>query len=166
MFGRRKQPDALAGLRGRPLAVAELEGDPPRWLAVYEDELATGDGQAVFEYAWHEFEGAAWDGATRTLRLSFVDSSRTPLVLVWSEEARDAIALIVRERLEGSIVYQEHVILPSGTRARGLVRRDGDSLFTQVIIAGQSLESDRPEIAHLEASLRDVTGIDLDDALG
>jgi hypothetical protein len=72
-----------------------------------------------------------------------------------------SLALIIRERVEYSIVFQQQAQLPSGAVARGLVRRGPDeTLFTEVIVDGPTIAQDEATIVRLEASLRDVTGLD------
>ena len=79
---------------------------------------------------------------------------------VVAEGEDERIALVVRERIEHSIVFQEHADLPSGLSARGLVRRDADgSLFTQIVIDGQPDARDEADLDRLDASIRDVVGM-------
>jgi len=151
---------AVPGVAGRPIAAARLEGPKGSWLAVFPERLAVVmDGQ-VEDRRWHEFEAAAWTDATRTLSASFVDDRVAPLHLVVAEGEDERIALVVRERIEHSIVFQEHADLPSGLSARGLVRRDADgSLFTQIVIDGQPDARDEADLDRLDASIRDVVGM-------
>ncbi|MDO4888413.1 MAG: hypothetical protein Q3979_06895 [Actinomycetaceae bacterium] len=109
---------------------------------------------------WFEFDGANWRDASRTLTLTFVDAAVPAFRLVLAEGESERIALVVRERIEQSIVFQEHAELPSGRAARGMVRRDGEVLFTQVMIDGEPEAADEARLAELEASLRDVVGLD------
>ena len=143
---------AVPGVAGRPIAAARLEGPKGSWLAVFPERLAVVmDGQ-VEDRRWHEFEAAAWTDATRTLSASFVDDRVAPLRLVVAEGEG--------ERIEHSIVFQEHADLPSGLSARGLVRRDADgSLFTQIVIDGQPDARDEADLDRLDASIRDVVGM-------
>ena len=98
-------------------------------------------------------------GQPNTGVLVIVDG-RPEWTITFAEGEKQKISWVIRERLDRSIFYQEHAELPSGARARGLVRRARDeSLFTQVIIDGRSGPADAPRIEELEASLRDVTGI-------
>ena len=151
---------AVPGVAGRPIAAARLEGPKGSWLAVFAERLAVVmDGQ-VEDRRWHEFEAAAWTDATRTLSASFVDDRVAPLRLVVAEGEDERIALVVRERIEHSLVFQEHADLPSGLSARGLVRRDADgSLFTQIVIDGQPDARDEADLDRLDASIRDVVGM-------
>lgn len=161
IFRKKGTPKAIAELEGRPIDYAPLEGG--RWLVTFADRLELvgdeGDGALRVRHPWSDFEGANWNEGSRRIEFAFVDGS-APLVVTLAQGHKQKIAFVVRERLDRSIVYQEHAELPSGARARGLVRRAADeSLFTQVIIDGVTGRVDDERIEELEASLRDVTGI-------
>ncbi|MGO1592343.1 MAG: hypothetical protein ACTHW1_04975 [Ancrocorticia sp.] len=169
MFGRNK-PEAVKDLGGRPIDWAELEDG--RWVAAFDGELVltaqavessdAGEkaaGAQTERHPWAEFENASWSEGDRRILVTYVDGKQ-PLVLRFADGESQKIAYVIRERLQRSIVFQEAMDLPSGSVARGMVRRSGDeSLFTQVIIDGQTGPEDADTLAVLEASLRDVTGI-------
>ena len=169
IFGR-KVPAVVARLGGRPIDFALL--DDGSWIVPFADRLVLAPGEAMPDegggagsagepvtHEWCDFEGASWNEGARTITFSFVDG-RPEWAITFAPGEKQKISWVIRERLDRSIFYQEHAELPSGARARGLVRRARDeSLFTQVIIDGRSGPADAERVEELEASLRDVTGI-------
>ncbi|MCF2706355.1 hypothetical protein I6E29_03625 [Arcanobacterium haemolyticum] len=154
----RKIPRDLQKLDEKPLEWCSLDGEPG-WVAAGVETLAIVHGTSVRSYEWAEFEGATWSEEKRTIVAQFVDH-REPLVIVMAPGKKQRIAYVVRERIQRSIVYQEHADLPSGAQARGMVRRGrGDALFTQVLIDGATGSIDERRLEQLEESMRDVTGI-------
>ena len=155
-----KKPESVKELGGHPIEWAALEDG--QWIVAFDGELAVTSGGEQGElqrHSWSEFETASWSEENRRIILTYVDGS-APLVVHFEEGEKQKIAYVVRERLQRSIVFQQGMDLPSGAAARGMVRRAGDeSLFTQVIIDGQTGPEDDDAIAELERSLRDVTGI-------
>lgn len=148
---------------GQPLRWAAVEADEPAWLAVYVDKIAVVTREAHEAHYWFECESASWDGRSDTLTVRFMDPSVDPFAVKLADERDAKIALIVRERLERSIVHRSQRELPSGAIARGLVRRGvSDELFTQVFVdgvAGELSETDEAELETLEAGMRDVVGL-------
>ena len=169
IFGR-KLPAPVARLCGHPIDFALL--DDGAWIVPVADRLVYAPTEAMPDeqggagateepvtYEWFDFEGASWNEGARTITFAFVDG-RPEWTITFAEGEKQKISWVIRERLDRSIFYQEHAELPSGARARGLVRRARDeSLFTQVIIDGRSGPADAERIEELGASLRDVTGI-------
>ncbi|MCI1676469.1 MAG: hypothetical protein LKK54_04240 [Ancrocorticia sp.] len=166
---RRPIPAQLRAYEGKLLGFARIsDQDYPNQGAIaaaYPDRLvivpdAPGEGPSVVSVVWSEFEGAGWDGDAHRLTLRFVDNRRAPLVMTLQGKAGYSLALIVRERVEYSIVFQQQANLPSGAIAHGMVRRGPDEvLFTEVIVDGDTSAADDVVVAQLEASLRDVTGL-------
>ncbi len=69
-------------------------------------------------------------------------------------------SVVVRERVQRSILVQFHETLPSGAVAHAMVRRDGlEELFTQIIIDGNSGPEDEERLEAIERDLRDTVGI-------
>lgn len=169
MFGR-KVPAPVGRLGGRPIEFALLEDGS--WIVPFADRLVLAPAEGMPDedggagamgepvtYEWFDFEGASWNEGARTITFAFVDG-RPAWTITFAEGEKQKISWVIRERLDRSIFYQEHSELPSGARARGLVRRArNESLFTQVIIDGRSGPADAERVEELEASLRDVTGI-------
>lgn len=161
----RRLPPAIARLKGHPLGHVAIEPDAQtdpvatRWLVVFADRFAVVDDETK-EYDWFECEGATWREGERLIRIVFVDPERADMDLRICEGESQKIAWVVRERVQSSIAYQEHAKLPSGAKARGMVRRDRTGeLFTQVLIDGQTDAEDQPRLEELETSLRDVMGM-------
>lgn len=151
---------AVFRANGRKLLRAcELAHDAG-WVGVSTTNYVWLVGDTLKEVSWADVEGASWDDVHHALTLRFVDSTQAPWVHVFADGTERDFPLVVRERVQNSIVFQEDVVLPSSARARGLVRRASDeSLFTQVIVDGHSSPDDEAELERLESSLRDVTGI-------
>lgn len=150
-------PSAVAALGGKPIEIARIDGDVEAWLAVFADRIAVVTDKETEERHWFEFERATWNG--NTLTMPFVDWN-IPAFELKLADGEEAIALVVRERLERSIVVRRSTKLPSGAEVRAMVRRDDrDDLFTQVIIDGRAKDEDEEAIAELEETLRDIVGM-------
>ena len=157
---KRRTPSAVAALGGKPIEIARIDGDAEAWLAVFADRIAVATDKETEERHWFEFERATWSG--NTLTMPFVDWNIPAFELKLADGEED-IALVVRERLERSIVVRRSSKLPSGAEVRAMVRRDDkDDLFTQVIIDGRAKEEDEQAIAELEETLRDIVGLESD----
>lgn len=157
---KRRTPSAVAALGGKPIEIARIDGDAEAWLAVFADRIAVATDKETEERHWFEFERATWSG--NTLTMPFVDWNIPAFELKLADGEED-IALVVRERLERSIVVRRISKLPSGAEVRAMVRRDDkDDLFTQVIIDGRAKEEDEEAIAELEETLRDIVGLEPD----
>ena len=155
---KRRTPSAVAALGGKPIEIARIDGDAEAWLAVFADRIAVATDKETEERHWFEFERATWSG--NTLTMPFVDWNIPAFELKLADGEED-IALVVRERLERSIVVRRSSKLPSGAEVRAMVRRDDkDDLFTQVIIDGRAKEEDEQAIAELEETLRDIVGLE------
>ena len=112
---------------------------------------------------WSEFEGAHWEEAAQSISFTFVDNTTKPLEIQLVEGTKADLAIVVRERLQRSIVFQMHDILPSRARARAMVRRTAnEELFTQVIIEGPTSPIDEERLREIDAELRDTTGLPLE----
>ena len=150
-------PSAVAALGGKPIEIARIDGDVEAWLAVFADRIAVVTDKETEERHWFEFERATWN--VNTLTMPFVDWN-IPAFELKLADGEEAIALVVRERLERSIVVRRSTKLPSGAEVRAMVRRDDrDDLFTQVIIDGRAKDEDEEAIAELEETLRDIVGM-------
>lgn len=157
---KRRTPSAVAALGGKPIEIARIDGDAEAWLAVFADRIAVATDKETEERHWFEFERATWSG--NTLTMPFVDWN-IPAFELKLADGEENIALVVRERLERSIVVRRSAKLPSGAEVRAMVRRDDkDDLFTQVIIDGRAKEEDEEAIAELEETLRDIVGLEPD----
>ncbi|SPT75213.1 hypothetical protein [Arcanobacterium haemolyticum] len=143
----------------------EAEGSTAEetWIAAWPTFLsivtATGDRQ---DYEWFEFESAAWDQESRLLSLTFVDSSQQNRELHLPERADEVLLTMIHERIERSIVCRSSAVLPSGAHARGQIRRKSDeTLFVQLIVDSQPLQSDAVALRKMESELRDMAGMSI-----
>ncbi len=155
----------------KPRILTSIPGTLLSWSPLGENQILAATTSALVlceseeneryqTYSWSDIEYAHWSGATRRLDIGFVAPSSPPLSLTFPQGYRQRIAYVIRERVQNSLVYQEHVELPSGAKARGMVRRGtaGD-LFTQILIEGVSLPEDEAILDQLEVSMRDVVGL-------
>ncbi|MEI2765601.1 MAG: hypothetical protein V9F82_07955 [Dermatophilaceae bacterium] len=110
------------GGRDRLLAAAAV---PPEgsWLLAGTLTLALVDGRRgpTWRRAWHEIDRASWDREPAQLTVTWVDGtppSRWPLA-----GAREFL-LVLRERVQASVVAVQTVPLPGRRTARAVLRLD------------------------------------------
>lgn len=109
---------------------------------------------------WSDFSRASWDGGACELTLYFVDPQLPKLTLSLPVEYDEDFVLLIRERIERSIVFQLAQTLPSGKEVRGQVRRNVDgTLFTQIIADEYLDQEDRLAMIHFESELRQSVGL-------
>lgn len=109
---------------------------------------------------WSDFSRASWDSSLCELSLQFVDPQLPTLVLPLPEDYDDGFVLVVRERIDRSVVFQLFDTLPSGVRVYGLVRRNVDeSLFTQIITDAEPTSEDQAAMCRFESELRQNVGL-------
>ncbi|MDY5403054.1 MAG: hypothetical protein SPG34_01765 [Trueperella sp.] len=163
MFGRSKLPRYLADETGMPAAATPIEPTGEgTWIGGWDGYLAVipAEGERS-TYMWSDFETGTWDDDANTLTLTFVDPRTPSLSFVIPREADGLAIMMIRERIERSIVYTQVSELPSGAIARGQVRRNpDDSLFTQIIVDSDITEGDRLALDALDHELREAVGID------
>lgn len=153
-------PAAVKDLAGKPIRVVPLR-DASAWLVVFVDRIAVVTENEVEERYWFECESASWNGERDLLTIKFIDPSVSPFC-VRIEDKYSSIALVVRERLESSIVHRSSRKLASGAVAKGLVRRDEhERMFTQVFVDGGMSEGDEAVLLEMEQTMRDVVGLEL-----
>ncbi len=164
----KRTPSELVLSGQRPIRYARLR-DRNAWVGAYAGFLAIvplrGSAESTEATAidWSEFEGAHWEEAAQSISFTFVDNTTKPLEIQLVEGTKADLAIVVRERLQRSIVFQMHDILPSRARARAMVRRTAnEELFTQVIIEGPTSPIDEERLREIDAELRDTTGLPLE----
>ncbi|MCI7551635.1 MAG: hypothetical protein PUK40_05395 [Actinomycetaceae bacterium] len=183
MFGKSKLPHYVRDLSDKkPLAATRAGyGSFTVWIAAWANELGifpcadastgvqpagtpldveSGDSGEVKRFDWSEFSFGSWDLDDLKLMLNFVDPSREPLAFTLFSDFSEQLVTMVRERVDRSVVYQQFVELPSGTNARGQVRRNRDEeLFTEVVVDGDLTQEDLGVLDNLESELRDAVGL-------
>lgn len=164
MYGRSRLPKHLADESGRmPAAATPIEPvSDGTWIAGWDGYFAVVPSEGKRQiHMWSDFEAGAWDDDTNTMSLSFVDPRVASLRFLIPREADGLALMMIRERIERSIVYTQVAELPSGAVARGQVRRNPDeSLFTQIIIDSDISEADRVALDVFEGELREAVGLD------
>lgn len=163
MFGRSKLPCHLADENGMPAAATPVEPKAEGiWIGGWDGYLGVipAEGERA-TYVWSDFETGTWDDDTNTLTLTFVDPRTPPLSFLIPREADGLAIMMIRERIDRSIVFTQVAELPSGAVARGQVRRNpDDSLFTQIIVDSDITEADRLALDVFDTELREAVGID------
>lgn len=163
MFGRSKLPRYLADENGMPAAATPVEPEVEgTWIGGWDGYLGVipTEGERA-TYVWSDFETGTWDDDTNTLTLTFVDPRTPPLSFLIPREADGLAIMMIRERIDRSIVFTQVAELPSGAVARGQVRRNpDDSLFTQIIVDSDITEADRLALDVFDTELREAVGID------
>lgn len=156
-------PSHLVNAAGKkPLAASPIEpAESGEWIAGWATEFAIirADGSRDV-YEWSDFENGSWDDDANRLTLTFVDPRHEPMSLTLPRDADELIITMVHERVVRSIVYQAFRELPSGSIARGQVRRRADeSLFVQILVDHEPSAADEVELAELENELREAVGL-------
>ncbi|WP_297564991.1 hypothetical protein [uncultured Arcanobacterium sp.] len=145
-----------------PLAASVLEtaADTELWLAAWPQKLGIIGAEVCEFIEWADFLRGAWDSESRTLTLTFVNPKLEALIFQFPADYDETLILMIRERIDRSVVFQQFTELPSGGIARGQVRRNADeSLFTQIIADATPAPEDQEVLWNLEADLRDAAGL-------
>ncbi|MFC5280523.1 hypothetical protein ACFPGO_01350 [Arcanobacterium canis] len=145
----------------RPTSAAPLADG--RWVAAWPTMMAivSETSQEVFE--WSEFEYGRWNEEKLELILVLTERGQTaPLTLQLVDGSDHSVVTMVRERIDRSVIYQVVRELPSGSVARGQVRRNGhEELFTEILTRGQVPASDIDALNDVETELREAVGLPL-----
>ncbi|MEW6948483.1 hypothetical protein [Trueperella pyogenes] len=163
MLGLSRFPAYLADASGMPAAATPVEPvSEGVWIGGWDGYFAVVSKSGERStYVWSDFETGTWDDDQDTLTLTFVDLRTKPLVFKIPREADGLAIMMIRERIERSIVYTQLAELPSGAVARGQVRRNpDDSLFTQIIVDVDIDDADQRALDTLDTELREAVGID------
>src|SRR5690606_253570 len=115
----------------KPLASAPTTDDT--WVVATRSHLVilSPDGQ-VQSHPWTDVDRARLDGESEVLSVHWVDGS--PVTELALRTTARRLAVVLRERVQHSVLHTEQVELPGGGRARVALRRAADdSLFSQVI---------------------------------
>jgi hypothetical protein len=122
--------------------------------------LAPG-GAPVRRRPWCDVDRASLDPETATLSVTWVEGAVDRLRL--ANDRPQPFPVVLRERVQSSVVHSETVALPHGVRVRVAARRGEDgALFTQVIVDGRVDLAD-PDVAAVvdaaEARVREASGL-------
>jgi hypothetical protein len=159
MLRRTRLPDdvraALDLPRGeRPLAASALA--PGGWAVATTTEIAVVDagGAVALRRPWAQVARAAYDPQRQAVTVEWVDRSPDAR-LVLRDGDRSALPLVVRERVQWSVVLAEEVALPGGRSARVAVRRAADGTLFSQAVAGRGVDLDAPDVARLVDAAED-----------
>lgn len=148
----------------RVLAAAGLADGS--WAAATRTTLATcdADGSHAWARPWSDVDRASWDPETSTITVTWVDGS-PPLALRLADEGRSALAQVLRERVQSSVVLSETVTLTAGRTARVAVRRDGSGRLFSQVVADLGVDLTDPEVTArvdaAESRVRSASGLPL-----
>ncbi|MGV9182303.1 hypothetical protein [Arcanobacterium canis] len=162
MFRRESFPSFVENVfPQRPTSAAPLADG--RWIAAWPTMMAimSEASQEVFE--WSDFEYGRWNEDTLELVLVLTERGQdAPLSFQFVDGSNHSVVTMVRERIDRSVIYQVVKDLPSGSVARGQVRRKGnEELFTEILTRGQAQASDTNALDDLENELREAVGLPL-----
>ena len=117
----------------------------------------------VEEWAWVNYASGHWDGEEGLYVATAITDDVDDLHLQFPKASDLNIGLVISERIESSIVYQETALLGGAGWVRVFVRRNpDDTLFTQSL--GFSIDHVDPEalekvVHELEITVREAVGM-------
>jgi hypothetical protein len=136
-------------LAGGGVAVATLEG-----LRAF-----TPFGKVV-RRAWTEVDHVVWEAQSGTLAVWWV-GSRQPLPL--EPERPGALAEVVHERVQASLVLAQEVPLNAGLRVMIALRKAADGTLSTQVVPSPGVRLDDPQVAErvrvATAALREDAGL-------
>ena len=132
VFRRRPSTDLTMARGERALAVVRVT--PEVEVVATTDRLVVRRaGEPDWQRRWVEVDSATWDGEERALQVVDVAGGGTTLDLL--EDDHLALAQVVRERVQSTLVTWTSVPVPGG-QIRVVVRKDGDALVLQEVPTG------------------------------
>lgn len=143
--------------QGRVLAWGQTAGDG--WLVATKQRLICSD--SGLDVMWPQVLGASWDPPVLEVKLWRPASAATEAITLLDA---GVLPQVVRERIEASLVIQQHVVISGGKGARFLARRDPvtDEVTWQTVL-DPGLKADDPRVRERidEAlvTLRDAYGV-------
>lgn len=91
-------------------------------LTTYGVRVVTEDGKVLLSRPWHEVDAGAWVSATNTMQVTWTTGGRGVEWNVGGQAGR--FAAVFRERVQGSVVVAEPVMLGERVIGQATVRRD------------------------------------------
>jgi hypothetical protein len=157
----RKVPEEVAALAaesgGRALAWAATE--PAGWLVATQQRFICPTVEV--DVPWQEVLGASWEPPVLEVKLWRPAAAATEQITL---PDAGVLPQVVRERIEASLVIQQHVTISGSKGARFLARRDPltDDVTWQTVL-DPGLRADDPMVrARIDdalATLRDAYGV-------
>ena len=118
------------------------------WAVATQADLLVTRAGAVLRRPWCDVDRAAFDPAHDVVTVQWVDAEPS-LRLRTANSVGTRLPLVVRERVEWSVVLGEEVVLPRGRTAKVAVRRDVDGTLFSQVLAGPGADLDDPDVARL-----------------
>lgn len=121
------------------------------------------NADTVREWAWVNYASGRWDGEEGLFVATAISDDVEDLHLQFAKEADLGIGLVISDRIESSIVYQETALIGDAAWVRVFVRRNPDgTLFTQSL--GFGIDHIDPEylekvVYDLEQTARGAVGM-------
>src|SRR5690625_2790806 len=132
------------------------------WVVVARDALlVVGEDGLGQRTAWHEIETGAWDGDTRTFRITWADRERAEQSRVLDHDDVAVLTAALRERVQGSVGHHEPTEV-GRPRAGATLRRGGDGRLDSLVTAlgplpeGEEVEREPDD---LERRVREAVGL-------
>lgn len=158
---RKDLPEAVrADVPRATMRIEQLLGD--RYLVVTENSgMILGASAPERVWSWNDFLSGTWSRAENTFTARGIDTE--DLVLEFDSEVDPVIGVILADRIDSSIVFEQSAPVASAGWLRVLVRRNPDgSLYTQTIAVDAELlsEDELHELAtDLETQARSAVGL-------
>ena len=128
------------------------------WVVGTRRGLRVVEAETVLARYWSDVDGARLDPETATLSVTWVDGT-APTHVVLADPTTTALARLVHERVQSSVVHHETVNLPGRRSVRVVLRRGHDGeLFTQVVGPGTVDLDDPVTAAAVDAAESRVRG--------
>lgn len=127
--------------------------------------ILDGD-KKISEWAWVNYASGTWEGEDGLFVAQAITDDVEDLHLQFAKEADLSIGLVLSDRIESSIVYQETALVGDAGWVRVFVRRNPDgSLFTQSL--GFGIDDVDPAelekvVLELETAVREAVGLPID----
>jgi hypothetical protein len=128
----------------RLLAWSTLVGGGAAAATIKELRIVTPRGQKLFK-AWDRVDHAVWDKDSRTLVVWWVDTRRTTPLEILDDIGR--LPVVVRERVQASVVLAASVPLPGGRPARVALRKTKDGGLIAQSLLPTGVQEDAPDVA-------------------
>lgn len=145
---------ALAG--ARPLAHAELRGEGE--AVATTAELLILAGENLRHLPWELLDGARAEAESGTVVVRTIDGEDVLLALA---DPANAIAVVIRERVEASVVHSRDRAAGPGLTVRVAIRRASDGTLTSQtsIVGGATTPRALAVAEELERETRESVGL-------
>ncbi|AZQ76273.1 MAG: hypothetical protein ACTHWJ_03455 [Flaviflexus sp.] len=136
-------------------------------LVVTESFGRIVDGsETVKEWPWVNYASGEWEGEAGTFEATAIADDVDDLILEFGPQTDISVGLVISDRIESSIVYQETALVTDAGWVRVFVRRNPDgTMFTQSL--GFNIDDADPAtvekvVLELEYAVREAVGMPID----